>query len=385
MKSKYLVILVSAAFLTTGCKDKYQEGFNAGHAEGLTDGRADGHSDGFYDGAYSSGQSDGYDQGLADGEAYYAENDTFGEGYTIGYNETYQTGVNVGYADGRALGYSESYDASYTRAFNEGDADGYNDGYTDGSYAGAADGSTDGYNDGYAVGEQTMFSAGYDDGYSDGEYVGYQEGYDDGSNAGYNDGYDDNYTVGYDEGYADGEVDGYEEGYDDGYYDASMGYAGKSSNPSVKMAAMVNADLIDYTKLQKFDSKSVMSAGLVLSHADSGTVDMEKLASLKEAHYLNQMAQQIQAKFGLSSDRAQNIATVAHQFNKLSGSRELTEKDANVFAVGVIGKNLKDVEAAVAQSLKGDSAQLDSMLKEIAGHNGTSPENVNRIIGEIFF
>src|SRR5690606_9360613 len=102
-------------------------------------------------------------------------------------------------------------------------------------------------------------------------------------------------------------------------------------------------------------------------------------------HYLNQMAIQIKARFGLTSERASDIATIAHQFNKLSGTRELTEKDANVFAVEVIGKNLKVVEAAVSKSLKGESSELNQLLGEIAGHNQTTPENVNKIIGEIFF
>ena len=109
------------------------------------------------------------------------------------------------------------------------------------------------------------------------------------------------------------------------------------------------------------------------------------LASLKEQFYLNQMANQIEVRFGLSTDRAKEIATVAHQFNTLAGTRELTEKDANVFAVSVIGKNLKDVEAAVKSSMQGDSASLNAMLQEIATHNNTSPEKVNTIISEIFF
>ena len=121
------------------------------------------------------------------------------------------------------------------------------------------------------------------------------------------------------------------------------------------------------------------------NHADNGSVDMEKLASLKEQFYLNQMAQQLEVRFALSSERSKEIAKVAHQFNKLAGSRELTEKDANVFSVAVIGKSIKDIEKAMKASLQGDSTELKAMLNEIAVHNKTSPETVNRIITEVFF
>jgi hypothetical protein len=122
-----------------------------------------------------------------------------------------------------------------------------------------------------------------------------------------------------------------------------------------------------------------------MSHADNGTVDMGKLAALKEHHFLNQMAHNLNAKFGLSNDRAKQIAIVAHQFNKLAGSRELTEKDADIFASEVIGVNFKNVEIAVKESMRGNSSLLDKVLGEIAHKNGTSPENMNAMISSIFF
>ena len=76
------------------------------------------------------------------------------------------------------------------------------------------------------------------------------------------------------------------------------------------MVALINSDLFNYLNLKKFDSKSVV-ASLGFSHADNSTVDMEKLAALKEQHYLNQMAGRLTVKFGLSHTRAREIS-VAH-------------------------------------------------------------------------
>lgn len=349
---KYLVLFVAVTFLGTGCKKRYEQGVKDGEIAGMSDGQADGLTDGYtagynnsyttnYNSSFQTGQSDGYAQGLDDGEAYYTTNDNYGDGFNDGFEDNYGIGQTAGYND------------AYTPAYNSGYANGY---ANNGSY-GYGDGYNDGYDDSYYIG--------YDDGADDGYYDGYNSGYDDG--------YDDNYGIGYTDGYYDG-------------YDAGIGNNVKTSSPSVKLAAMVNQDLFDYSKMQKFDSKSVLEGGAIaLNHADSGSVDMEKLAALKEQHYLGQMAAQVQAKFGLSSQRSKEIATVAHQFNKLAGSRELTEKDSNVFAKGVIGVNIKDVEAAVSKSLKGESSELNTLLSKIAQVNDTTPENVSNIINQIFF
>ena len=397
----YIVLFMASAFLVTGCKDKYQEGFNAGKTKGAADGESQGYSEGYdagytstyqgaYDTSYAEGRTQGHGEGYAEGKAYYTSNDNYGAGFNDGWSQGYARGDDQGYADG----YEESYDPNYTAGYDDHVNEGYMDGYDDGHDNGRVAGASDGYNDGYDDASAISYYDGYDDGFADGESSGYYEGkedgYADGATEGYNDGYDDGsyyaYQDGYDYGYGIGETDGYNDGYDAGWddgYDAAIGSSVKTTNPSVKLAAMVNGDLIDYSKLQKFDSKT--AASMAMNHADNGTVDMEKLASFKEQHYLNQMSQQLKARFALSADRAKDIAVVAHQFNKLAGTRELTEKDANVFAVEVIGKNLKDVEVAVSKSLKGESDDLKTMLNDIAKHNKTTPENVNKIIGEVFF
>ena len=52
-----------------------------------------------------------------------------------------------------------------------------------------------------------------------------------------------------------------------------MGTSAPSTNPSVRLASMVNADLINYANLPKFDSKSLLEGGaIVMSRADGGTV-----------------------------------------------------------------------------------------------------------------
>lgn len=390
---RYIVLFMATAFLGVSCKDKYQEGFNAGQTQGLSDGRRDGLTQGYnagftagangsYQTGYNDGRAAGQTEGFNDGRAYYTSHNTYGHGYDDGFV--------IGFNDGKLDGGDDGYEDAYNAHFDIGRANGYNvglaDGLSDGYNSGFNRGDIDGFNDGVEDGAAATYQNGYNAGYAAGDYQGFNDGYEDGRYDGNQVGYDAGYADGSDDGDAAGYSDGYDDGWTDGVYAGTYGLssASKSSNPSVKLAALVNSDLINYSSLKKFDSQAARSS-LGLSHADASTVDMEKLATIKEQYFLNQMGQQIQARFGLSSERSKEIAVVAHQFNKLAGTRELTDKDADAFAVSIIGHNLKDIESAVKKSAKGESELLNKMLSDIADHNKTSPENVNSIISTIFF
>ena len=347
MLVKKITFLICLSLALFSCKSRYEKGYDDGFDEGHAEGYAE-----TYDGAYQNG--------VADGRV---------EGQDLGYNAGHYQGYEQGYQNSRddfasadyLSGYSDGYDSGYDDNFLVGQADGAQDG--------KFDGKEDGYNDGYDDGHYSGYNSGYDEGYDDGYSSGYY----------YAGGYSDGYDSGYDSGYSDGSSD-----YESDYGDA-MGSSLKSNNPSVKLAAMVNSDLIDYTKLQKFNSNSALERGsIVFSHADSGSVDMEKLAALKEKHYLNQISMQLQATYSLDRDAASKIARVAHQFNKVSGSRNMSEKDAKAFSKELVGFDLALVRGAVKDSMKGNSSKLNELMNKASKTMGTSPEQLNKMILKIF-
>ena len=97
------------------------------------------------------------------------------------------------------------------------------------------------------------------------------------------------------------------------------------------------------------------------------------------------MGQQIQARFGLSKQSAQKVAVTAHQFNKLAGSRALTAEDASAFSKDLIGFDMGQIETAVRKSAKGESSDLKSLVDKASQNMGTSPEQFNKILTEIFY
>lgn len=355
---KTAISLWVCALLAVSCKSSYEKGFDAGYD--------DGHAQ-TYQNSFDDGYADGNEQGQVAGQT-----DGYNSGHVVGYDE--------GWGEARDSGASADYLAGYDTGMDLGYSDGYANGHVDGMDIGSTDGfnqgADDGYNDGYDVGYDGFYGAGYNDGFNHGHDDGYDDGYDDGELDGYDDGYDYAYDDAYD--------DAYDEGYDDGYY-SGYGASSKSNSPMAKLAQQVNSDLINYSALKKFDSKSTLENGSIVFNADAGSVDIEKLAALKERHYLNEMSAQLSARFGMGFESASRVATVAHQFNRLAGSRALTDEDASAFSKELIGFDMADIEGAVKKSLKGESNDLNELLNQASDKVGVSPEKMNRMISELFY
>lgn len=346
--NKYLAVLTATAFLGTGCKTSYQKGFDSG-----------------YSGTYSTGHSETYNSGLSSGEAAGRVD-----------------GQAAGYSDGHTQGYAQGFDhafdlyasADYQLGFGAGSTAGYNLGYNEGESLGAYQGSIDGYQNGL------------DDSYVDNYNNGYSIGSADGNNDGYTNGYADYFSSSYSSGYSVGSTNGYNEGYDIGWNDGYNDGLGNSvsKNPAIALASQVNSDLVDYAALPKFDKTQALTS-MALNHADGGSVDLEKLAALKEQFYLGAIKNQLSAKFGLSTASATKIANIVHQFNKAAGSRELTTEDASAFSQNLVGFDMNSIENAVRKSAKGESSDLTKLVEKAAGNLDMSPESFNNMITTIFF
>lgn len=375
---KRLVKVLPALALATvlvGCNDRYQEGFTAGQTQGYSEGYADGDADGYTRGETYFSNHTTYEHGYADGNAI---------GLRTGYNQ----GYGVGLSEGRQIGFAQAMaDGTYDRGYAAGDTAGYRDGYSDGYDDGNDDGYDDGWDDGRARIQWQVTNA-YNNGYNS----GYDDGYDDGAWTGYDDGYDDGFDDGYDMGYDDGFDDGYDWGFDDGY-DAALGLSvgpikAASASAKANLLSKVHNDLVNYAKIKapKATARGIEANGrLIFEETSMGSKDLEKRAAAVERYLVSEMGKQISARFGLSQERSMQIAKVSNLWRKYASSRAVTDADASAYSEALIGVNLKQVEGAVRDSMKGDSASLNELLKQAAEVNGTSPENVSRIMNQVFF
>jgi hypothetical protein len=346
-KSLALLATVSLLGLSVACNDRYEEG--------ITKGKADGYRQG-YDVGYDDGYADGDEAGYERAKAYFASAD-----YNTGFNDGKTAGIDIGYNNGFSAGKQEGVAIGYSQGYNVG------------------------YDDGYLDGEETSFQTGYDLGYMDGNADGYDLGYDHGMSDGYDMGYDNGMYDGYDIGYSDG----YDVGYDDGFKD---GY-GLSVGPSKKLKGYANVlsmahnDMFDYSKIKapKQTARGLVANGRLLFEETSLTnKDTLKRAAVVEQYLVLEMGKQVKGKFGLSAERSLKIAKAANHFRKFASKRALTNEDTNAYFQELVGSDLKSFESAFEAQKSGDFSAMKSVLQNAAEKNGTSPEQMGKIVASIF-
>ena len=112
--------------------------------------------------------------------------------------------------------------------------------------------------------------------------------------------------------------------------------------------------------------------------------DLEKLAAIDERELIGEKASAIEENFGLSADRSQNVSRAIFHLNKIKNKRSLTEKDYNVFSNKLLGFNYNKGKNALEKHLQGEGEELEELLAQAADVNGTTPEHMTEIMGEIF-
>ena len=123
--------------------------------------------------------------------------------------------------------------------------------------------------------------------------------------------------------------------------------------------------------------------GVVFEEGQSTTKDLETMASNIEGKDAADLALDIESKFGLSSDRSLKVASLQLAYNKLSSKRSLTSKDQDIFSKQLIGTDYKTAKSALEGHIQGDSADMDNVLDQAAELNGTSPEHMTELLGDI--
>lgn len=107
--------------------------------------------------------------------------------------------------------------------------------------------------------------------------------------------------------------------------------------------------------------------------------DLEKRAAQKEQEYIATTAQKMEAQFGLSADRSQEVAALTLAWKK-AGGRNMTKAEADSYTKQLLGfTNTELVEATQSNDL----VKIDQLIEKAANTNQTSPEHIREIIRSI--
>ena len=125
-------------------------------------------------------------------------------------------------------------------------------------------------------------------------------------------------------------------------------------------------------------------SGITFDETSVSPKDLEKMGAVMEQVRLEKVSTYISAEYGLSESRSLQIAKLATAWSNTSKSRSMTDADANSFSEELVGFSLTKATAAFKKSAEGDSVEMTSLIEQAAELNGTTPEQMNNIISDMF-
>lgn len=123
--------------------------------------------------------------------------------------------------------------------------------------------------------------------------------------------------------------------------------------------------------------------GMVFEEGNSDKKDLEKMAAEMEGQEVSEVAENLVAKFGLSEERAQEVAKLQNAYGQISNKRSLTKKDQDMLTKQLVGTDYASAQTALEDHISGDSEKMEELLEKAAELNGTTPEHMTEILGDV--
>lgn len=122
-----------------------------------------------------------------------------------------------------------------------------------------------------------------------------------------------------------------------------------------------------------------LESGYLYEDTEGQDKDMLYAAKMSEAFKTQEQGVAIAQQYGLSEKQGTRIATLAKNWESLSNSREMTDKDANNFLKEFAGIDFGAVYTAADKAANGDTSAQDALMVKVAKHLETTSENIRNI------
>ena len=142
-------------------------------------------------------------------------------------------------------------------------------------------------------------------------------------------------------------------------------------------------DVIEYDYgYQTINEDIFTDAGshLVFELGDTTSKDLEAVAAKIESTSNGAAAASLVSNFGLSEDRAAEVASLANSWKNISKNRTMTSKDLAEFQVKVFGADLNAISKAAKKAADGDAKDYTTLITKAAALNDMSPEQAKAIL-----
>jgi hypothetical protein len=123
--------------------------------------------------------------------------------------------------------------------------------------------------------------------------------------------------------------------------------------------------------------------GWIYEETSAPTKDLETMAANLTRNEVAAVEEGLVENYGLSTERASEVAKVTHAFNKIQNKRALTEREMSVYTSKVFGVDYKAGKSAIEKHIQGESTDLETIIDKAADINGVSPEAVSHLLSEV--
>ena len=123
--------------------------------------------------------------------------------------------------------------------------------------------------------------------------------------------------------------------------------------------------------------------GFTFEETEQVNHDLESIGARLENDKVQIAANYIQFEFGLSADRSYSVAKMMRNYKSLQNERSMTNKDLSVLTESLLGVKVEDIHQMVKDQVQGDDQAYNNFIENAAYVNGTTPENMNKIINNI--
>jgi hypothetical protein len=123
-------------------------------------------------------------------------------------------------------------------------------------------------------------------------------------------------------------------------------------------------------------------SGVEFSRTSMTPQDARKANALVEQIKVNKAKDVLSIEFGLSNQRATEVAGLAVQLNSMDKSH-LTVVEYNRFSKAIVGSSIDDLQAAAIAELEGDNSAIESAYAKAAEVNGSSKAHMKKLINSM--
>ncbi len=120
--------------------------------------------------------------------------------------------------------------------------------------------------------------------------------------------------------------------------------------------------------------------GNALNQTGGKSRDIVGDVARSEKSIIKTAGEQFAAKYNLSAETGIKVARVLNDWAKLGKSRARTAADISDFSKKLYGVDINKIQGAVLEAVKGNKAQLNSVISETATNWATTPETMKEIL-----